>query len=175
MGILNLVKLINKYAPKAVKTIPLAELRGQIVYIDASIAIYQWCYMGYVRRVVNAAGEFINHIQGAFFRTVALLSAGIIPVFVFDGPPPPSKRAVLGKRKLAKTFEVPTEVFAEVKYLLKLMGVPVIQAPSEADSQLAACSRAIDGSFVATEDLDVLVFGAKQVIRGLTANSRNIK
>lgn len=34
---------------------------------------------------------FFSHIQGMFNRTIRMLSAGVKPVFVFDGKPPVMK------------------------------------------------------------------------------------
>ena len=38
--------------------------------------------------LTNEAGEVTSHLQGMFYRTIALLDKGIKPVFVFDGKPP---------------------------------------------------------------------------------------
>lgn len=48
----------------------------------------------------------------------------------------------------------------ECKQLLRLMGVPVIDAPSEAEAQCAAMAKAGVVYGVATEDMDCLTFGA---------------
>ncbi|RWV93384.1 hypothetical protein GW17_00044160 [Ensete ventricosum] len=39
-----------------------------------------------------------SHLQGMFNRTIRLLEAGIMPVYVFDGQPPELKRKVLAER-----------------------------------------------------------------------------
>lgn len=48
----------------------------------------------------------------------------------------------------------------ECKRLLRLMGIPVIDAPSEAEAQCASMAKAGLVYGVATEDMDVLTFGA---------------
>merc|ERR1712176_795237 len=57
----------------------------------------------------------------------------------------------------------------EVKTLLRLMGLPVVDAPSEAEATCAALCR--DGKVyaAATEDADCLTFGTKILIRNLMA------
>merc|ERR1719252_307473 len=57
----------------------------------------------------------------------------------------------------------------ETKKLLRLMGVPVVEAPSEAEATCAALAR--DGKVyaAATEDADCLTFGTKILIRNLMA------
>merc|ERR1712070_1022051 len=57
----------------------------------------------------------------------------------------------------------------QTKRLLTLMGVPIINAPSEAEATCAALCR--DGKVFAsaTEDADCLTFGTKILIRNLMA------
>jgi flap endonuclease-1 len=177
MGIRNLFLLIKAFAPSAMSIVNISELSGKIIGIDASIAVHQWCATLAGRRIVNSRGQFINHIQGAFFRTVALLSAGIIPVFIFDGPPPAAKLDTLAKRKRARGEDnhIPREVFVEVMYLLRLMKIPVIQASSEAEAQAAHLNHIGALAAVASEDGDTLVFGAKYLIRGLNTSARAVE
>merc|ERR1711972_365614 len=57
----------------------------------------------------------------------------------------------------------------QVKKLLTLMGIPIIDAPSEAEATCAALCR--DGKVyaAATEDADCLTFGTKVLVRNLMA------
>jgi flap endonuclease-1 len=43
------------------------------------------------------------HIQGFLYKVVELLEKGIIPVFIFDGPPPEAKKNTLDKRMETRT------------------------------------------------------------------------
>merc|ERR1712217_64282 len=67
------------------------------------------------------------------------------------------------------TVRVTKEQNEEVKKLLHLMGLPVIDAPSEAEATCAALCR--DGKVyaAATEDADCLTFGTKLLVRNLMA------
>lgn len=56
----------------------------------------------------------------------------------------------------------------EAKELLKLMGVPYIEAPCEAEAQCAAMVKAGKIFATATEDMDALTFGSDIVLRHLT-------
>merc|ERR1711972_1061395 len=57
----------------------------------------------------------------------------------------------------------------QVKKLLTLMGIPIVDAPSEAEATCAALCR--DGKVyaAATEDADCLTFGTKTLVRNLMA------
>ncbi|CAJ1401380.1 unnamed protein product [Effrenium voratum] len=67
------------------------------------------------------------------------------------------------------TVKVTREQNEETKKLLRLMGVPVVEAPSEAEATCAALCR--DGKVfaAATEDADCLTFGTRLLIRNLMA------
>lgn len=56
----------------------------------------------------------------------------------------------------------------DVKKLLRLMGIPVVNAPGEAEAQCAELVRGEKCFAVATEDMDALTFGSKVMLRKLT-------
>jgi flap endonuclease-1 len=53
----------------------------------------------------------------------------------------------------------------DVMHMLRLMGVPVIQAPGEAEAQCSYMSKKGKVDAVCTEDTDCLVFGATTMVR----------
>lgn len=56
----------------------------------------------------------------------------------------------------------------DCKKLLRLMGVPVIEAPCEAEAQCAELVRAEKVFATATEDMDALTFGSTILARRMT-------
>jgi flap endonuclease-1 len=141
--------------------------------IDASIAIYQWCHIGATKKIVNARGQYINHIQGALFRTARILAAGLRPVFVFDGRAPRAKAATIARRA-PRRLNIRREVYTEVAKLLDLLGVEVVYAPGEAEAQGAAMVASGAAAAITTEDSDALVFGAPLLVRGLTSAAKTV-
>lgn len=65
-----------------------------------------------------------------------------------------------------RTTRMSTQHKEDCKELLRLMGVPVVEAPCEAEAQCAAMARA--GSVWATgsEDMDALTFQTPVLVRG---------
>ncbi|KAI4342892.1 hypothetical protein MLD38_027457 [Melastoma candidum] len=195
MGIKGLTKLLADNAPKSMKEQKFESYFGRKIAIDASMSIYQFLIV--VGRVgtemlTNEAGEVTSHLQGMFTRTIRLLEAGIKPAYVFDGQPPELKKQELAKRysrradatedlaeaketgikedieKFSKrTVKVTKQHNEDCKKLLKLMGVPVIEAPCEAEAQCAALCKLGKVYAVASEDMDSLTFGAPRFLRHL--------
>ena len=60
----------------------------------------------------------------------------------------------------------------QCRELLGLMGVPFIDAPQEADSQLSYLCKENMVYAVLTEDMDILTFGSPRIIRNLTSSKK---
>eukprot|EP00986_Skeletonema_menzelii_P018387 scaffold26632_cov145-Skeletonema_menzelii.AAC.6 len=148
---------------------------------------------GAAMMLTNADGETTSHIQGLFNRTIRFITEGIRPAYVFDGKPPQFKSHELVKRreKRQKAEEAlkaaeesgnieeqdkqnkrlvraGTKENNDCKKLLRLMGVPVIEAPCEAEAQAAALAEAGKVYATATEDMDALTFRTPIQIRKMT-------
>ncbi|KAG8181765.1 hypothetical protein JTE90_018072 [Oedothorax gibbosus] len=195
MGITGLAKLIADNAPSAVKENEIKNYFGRKIAIDASMSIYQFLIA--VRQESNmltdSEGETTSHLVGLFYRTIRMIENGIKPVYVFDGKPPQMKSSELEKRKerreeaqknLEKAEEegvaedvnkfsrrlvkVTKQHNDDCKELLKLMGVPYVEAPCEAEAQCASLVKAGKVYATATEDMDSLTFGSNILLRHMT-------
>jgi len=144
-------------------------------------------------QLMNDAGEVTSHIQGMFNRTIKMMTSGVRPVYIFDGKPPDLKGGELAKR-LAKRAKAENDLAAakaaedvdeinkfssrlvkvtrqhneDCKELLRLMGVPVINAPCEAEAQCAELARNNKVFATATEDMDALTFRTPKLVRKMT-------
>ncbi|XP_017839554.1 flap endonuclease 1 [Drosophila busckii] len=195
MGILGLSKLIADLAPQAIRENELKNFFGRKVAIDASMCLYQFLIA--VRsegaQLATVNGDPTSHLMGMFYRTIRLLDNGIKPVYVFDGAPPDLKSGELAKRaerreEAEKQLKAATEAgdqtemdkfnrrlvrvtkehAKEARDLLKLMGVPYVESPCEAEAQCAALVKAGKVYATATEDMDALTFGSTKLLRYLT-------
>jgi flap endonuclease-1 len=183
------------------EAIALADLRGRRFAVDANGELYQFLALirqpdG--TPLHDSQGRITSHLSGLFYRTTRLIADfGLQLVFVFDGRPPVEKAAEIARRRavrdryeaeaaearragdLARAYSKSTmtsrltaEMVASAKRLLELMGVPVVQAPSEAEAQAAHMARRGDVWAAASKDYDALLFGAPRLLRFLTISGR---
>lgn len=149
---------------------------------------------GTYNNLTNEEGQVTSHIIGMLTRTIRLMEHGIKPVYVFDGKPPELKLGELEARRAKRTeatanlekaletgdaeevlkstkatVKVTREQNEQTKRLLRLMGIPVVDAPSEAEATCAALCRDGKVHAAATEDADCLTFGTRLLVRNLMA------
>lgn len=145
-------------------------------------------------------GNLTGHLVGLLNRTLTLLEHGIKPVWVFDGKAPDLKTIELEERKERKkkaqedyenakeegdmeaqqkmaqrTIRITPEMTADAKRLLRLCGVPVIEAPTEAEAQCAQMVKDDLAYATVTEDMDALTFGTPILLRGLGSKKDPIR
>ncbi|MEK6952794.1 MAG: flap endonuclease-1 [Nanoarchaeota archaeon] len=193
MGV-KLSGIINKRA------IDFSDLKGKKIAIDFSNMAYQ--FLSSIRSkdgtpLMDSKGHVTSVYVGIFSRISNLLSQNILPCFVFDGKPPALKIHVQEQRehrkrmaeerfleaqeeeditsmeKYAKqTSRLSKEIIEDSKELLKSLGLPVIQSPSEADAQISYICKKKDVWAVATSDADPLLYGCPRTITNLTLSQR---
>ena len=108
MGIKGLNPLIKKHAPNAFFTLPLAELAGKRISVDAN----GWMYANMAtarKKVINKTDVVVSEpdpqeIRREWFLAlinfvIGWLSYEITPIFVFDGPDTPHKTETKSKRR----------------------------------------------------------------------------
>ncbi|RLF91003.1 flap endonuclease-1 [Thermococci archaeon] len=189
---------IGELIPK--KEIELESLYGRKVAIDALNAIYQ--FLSTIRQrdgtpLMDSKGRITSHLSGLFYRTINLMEAGIKPAYVFDGKPPEFKKKELEKRKEAReeaevkwrealargdieearkyaqrATKVNEMLIEDAKKLLELMGIPVVQAPSEGEAQAAYMASKSRVYASASQDYDSLLFGTPRLVRNLTITGK---
>ena len=183
LGLLPLLKSIQKPSH-------LRQFSGQTLGVDA----YGWLHRGAISCAIELAQQkpTRKHIEFALTRVRMLIHFGVKPYLVFDGDYLPSKahtekdratrrkesrraglelmsmgRVSMAYHELQKAIDVTPAMARELIEELKLLDVPYVVAPYEADSQLAFLEKhaMIDG--VLSEDSDLLVFGVKRLLTKL--------
>ena len=169
--------------------------------VDGNGELYQFLALIRLRDgtpLKDASGRVTSHLSGLFFRTTRLMTEhGLKLAFVFDGAPPALKAAELTRRREVKveferarqealargdleeayskatmTSRLTREMVAEAKELLRLLGLPTIQAPSEGEAQAAHMARAGHVWAAGSKDYDTLLFGAPRLMRFLAISGK---
>lgn len=182
------------------KSMEMEDLRGKKVAIDTYNIVYQ--FMSAIRQpdgypLCDSKGRTTSHLTGLLHRTASLIEAGIEPVFVFDGKPHPLKQATLDGRKerrekaeqewkdavergdmktahtkAQQTSRMTDEVKESAKELIRHMGLPIVDAPSDGEQEAAYICRRKDVWATASQDFDSLLFGTPVLLRNLTMTGR---
>jgi len=204
MGIKGLSKLLSEKSPGCLREQKMDNYFGRKIAIDASMTLYQFLIAvrqdGPGGQLQNMDGEITSHLTGLFYRTIGMMEQGIKPVYVFDGKPPVLKSHELEKRKarIAKnaaemeaaraaddqeaivkcerrSVRVTKEQNQDAMKLLRLMGVPVVESPGEAEAQCAELCKGGKVYATATEDMDALTFGTPILVRHMTMSKERQK
>lgn len=178
----------------------LKEHSGSTFSVDAYNILYQ--FLSSIRQpdgtpLMDRKGRVTSHLSGIFYRTINMLDSGVRPVYVFDGKPTELKNRTIEERKLAKEKArielsrameegdterarslssrisyVNSEIVAETKELLSVMGLPFVSAPSEGEAQASFMSKIGKVNGVISQDYDCLLFGARRVLRNFAVFGR---
>ncbi len=180
--------------------IDLHRLGSKAVAIDGHNALYQ--FLAIIRGpdgrpLSNRQGKVTSHLSGIFYRTCNLLTNNIRPVYVFDGKPPDFKIKEVrersqrreearqkydealreGQLEQAKKFaqaasRIDQHILSSGKQLLRLLGIPTVDAPSEGEAEAAYLSKKGLVFATASQDYDSALFGAKFIVRNLAITGR---
>jgi flap endonuclease-1 len=183
------------------QNLKLDDLSGKRLALDANGELYQFLALIRLRDgtpLRDSHGRITSHLSGLFYRATRLMTEYAMElVFVFDGKPPALKTAEIARRRsikerydaehaealeagdLAKAYSKATmtsrltrEMTNEAREFLRLMGLPVIQAPAEGEAQASHMAARSSVWAAASKDYDCLLFGAPRVLRFLTISGK---
>ncbi|MBW2991892.1 flap endonuclease-1 [Candidatus Woesearchaeota archaeon] len=182
------------------KEVSFNDLKDKILVIDSFNVLYQ--FLATIRQrdgtpLMDSKGRVTSHINGLFYRTTRMLQHNLKPCFVFDGKAPELKHREKERRQSLKqeaqkkyeqakekediaemkkyaqrTSSLTKDMAEEAKELIKALGLPVIQAPSEGEAQAAHIVKKGDAFAVVSQDYDSLLSGAPKLIQNLTVSER---
>ncbi|MBI2657078.1 flap endonuclease-1 [Candidatus Woesearchaeota archaeon] len=183
-----------------IKEINLEFLRNKTLIVDSPMWLYQ--FLSSIRQrdgtlLMDSKGNVTSHLTGLLARVSNLMQQDIKLAFVFDGEPPKLKHLTLEKRKgikieaerkfeqarekadedmmkkyAAMTSRLTKEMIDEAKKLIEAFGLPVIDAPSEAEAQASLIVKNNDAYAIATNDADALLFESPKIVRNLNMAGR---
>ena len=179
-----------------IKEIDLEFLHNKVLVVDAPMWLYQ--FLSSIRQrdgtlLMDSKGNVTSHLMGLFTRVSNLIHQNTKLAFVFDGEPPKLKYVTLEKRKeikieaekkfeqakekadeelmkkyAARTSRLTDEMIDEATKLIEAFGLPVMEAPSEAEAQASLIAKNGDAYALATNDADALMFGAPKIVRNIS-------
>ena len=182
------------------KEVSIDDLKNKTLVVDASPVLYQ--FLTSIRQpggvpLLDSKNRITSHLMGIFSRVSNLLMNNVKLCFVFDGKPPllkiketeerEYKKQIAEKKfkeaqeqediilmtKYSKRFvRLSDEIINESKELLRAFGIPVIQAPSEAEAQCAFIAEQGDAYAIVSQDADSLLSGTPRLIRNLTISQK---
>jgi flap endonuclease-1 len=179
------------------------QLKNKILVIDSMNLLYQ--FLTTIRSIDGSVlmdnnGNVTSHIIGLFSRTTKLMSEGLKLAFVFDGQAPEIKQKTKDLRKEAKleagkkfklaeeegdlekmkmyssrTAILTKKMVEDAQEIIKALGLPVIQAPSEGEAQAAYMVKKGDAYASISQDYDNLIFSCPRLIRNLSLEGKRKK
>jgi len=72
------------------------------------------------------------------------------------------------RKYAARTSQLTSEMIEHAKEVLRALGIPIVQAPSEGEAQAAYMVEKGLGYAVVSEDTDSLLFGVPRLVKGLS-------
>ncbi|MBI2650385.1 flap endonuclease-1 [Candidatus Woesearchaeota archaeon] len=186
-----------------IREIGLDFLRNKVLVVDAPMWLYQ--FLSSIRQrdgslLTDSKGNVTSHLMGLLTRVSNLSQQNIKLAFAFDGEPPKLKHLTLEKRKelkieaqkkfekakekedlelmkkyAARTSRLTDGMIGEAKKLIGAFGLPVIDAPSEAEAQASFIVKNHDAFAIATNDADAMLFEAPRIVRNLNMAGKKKK
>lgn len=183
------------------RPITLDALRDRPLAVDGNGELYQFLALIRLANgtpLRDPSGRVTSHLSGLFYRVTRVIADHRAQlVFVFDGAPPELKAADLARRRavrarydeelaaaraagdLARAYSKATmtsrlsrDMVDETVTLLRLLGIPVVMAPSEGEAQAAHMARSGRVWAAVSKDFDTLLFGAPRLVRFMTISGR---
>lgn len=105
MGVRDLNYLLKRYNKKSIREITLYDLKDKRIAIDLSL---------YLQKALIQGKDPIEEIHR---QIIHLERYKIVPIYVFDGKPPPEKRDELQKRAMKKARSLEVIKYLEAIYL----------------------------------------------------------
>ncbi|THE66340.1 flap endonuclease-1 [Salinadaptatus halalkaliphilus] len=180
-----------------IEEIPFDDVEG-VVAVDAHNWLYRYLTTTVKwtssEKYTTAADTEVANLIGIVQGLPKFFEHDITPVLVFDGGPSELKAdEIESRREQRETYEEQlavareegdelaiaqlesrtqrlTETIQETsRELLRLLDVPIVEAPAEGEAQAAHMVRRGDADYVGSEDYDALLFGAPLTLRQLTS------
>ncbi|KAL0218071.1 hypothetical protein RCL1_008919 [Eukaryota sp. TZLM3-RCL] len=196
MGITGLLPLVKE----AIEERPISTYAGKTIAIDGFGLLHRAAYT--CSKEVVLGEPAVGYLAYALKYLTILLNAKIQPYVVFDGISLPSKATTDVARRVtreeakskaltalnsgtyssdelnklfAPAVSISSTMVLNLVHILRLLQIPCIRAPYEADSQIAFLYKigAVDG--VLAEDSDFIIWGVGLILTKFNLTSQTVK
>jgi len=180
-----------------IEEIPFADIEG-VVAVDAHNWLYRYLTTTVKwtdsSTYTTGDGTEVANLVGIVQGLPKFFENDVTPVMVFDGGPSELKDdEIESRREQRRSYEEQLETAREEgdavaiaqlesrtqrltptiqetsRELLRLLDVPIVEAPAEGEAQAAHMAKRGDADYVGSEDYDALLFGAPRTLRQLTS------
>lgn len=180
-----------------IEEVPFDEIEG-VIAVDAHNWLYRYLTTTVkwtaTEKYTTDDGTEVANLIGIVQGISRFFEQDVTPVLVFDGGPSQLKTdEIESRREQRRTYEEQLETAREEgdevaiaqlesrtqrltetiqetsRELLRLLDVPIVEAPAEGEAQAAHMARHGDADYVGSEDYDALLFGAPLTLRQLTS------
>ncbi len=180
-----------------IEEIPFADIEG-VVAVDAHNWLYRYLTTTVKwtdsETYTTGDGTEVANLVGIVQGLPKFFENDVTPVMVFDGGPSELKTdEIESRREQRRSYEEQLETAREEgdavaiaqlesrtqrltptiqetsRELLRLLDVPIVEAPAEGEAQAAHMATRGDADYVGSEDYDALLFGAPLTLRQLTS------
>ncbi|MFP8955941.1 flap endonuclease-1 [Natrialbaceae archaeon A-CW3] len=180
-----------------IEGVPIDDIEG-VVGVDTHNWLYRYLTTTVKwtssEKYTTADGTEVANLIGIIQGLPKFFEHDIVPVMVFDGGPSELKAdEIESRREQRASYEEQLEHAREEgdavaiaqlesrtqrltptiqetsRELLRLLDVPIVEAPAEGEAQAAHMARRGDVDYVGSEDYDALLFGAPYTLRQLTS------
>jgi 5'-3' exonuclease len=186
MGVRYLNNFLHEQCPRGMKYISFEDLRGKTIVVDVSIYLYKF----------KAFDDFLKLIKQMLLD---FIKYGIHGIFVFDGKPKQNKELELIHRKAQKEkawenykllkeqdngnekqiqllkqqcTKINMKDVNNVKMIMDSLKIKYTDAPYEADEICAKLSVSNHVYACMSDDMDMLVYGCKRVLRNVNFTNK---
>lgn len=165
---------------------PHVKYRAKTIAIDANILIYRFCSL-----YMNNMCMFLECFM---YKITSFLKYGIVPIFIFDGPPPHEKKNTVLRRQTTKTKfrerleclrkiphksrymqtqiqQLERQTFVMTKFhkacftqLLEHLKLPYFIAEGEAEALCALLQQSKIVDYTLSDDTDTYAYGCSHVL-----------
>ncbi|MGQ3412070.1 flap endonuclease-1 [Natrinema sp. LN54] len=180
-----------------IEEIPFDDIEGTVA-VDAHNWLYRYLTTTVKwtdsRKYTTGDGTEVANLVGIVQGLPKFFEHDITPVMVFDGGPSELKDdEIESRREQRRSYEEQLETAREEgdsvaiaqlesrtqrltptiqetsRELLRLLDVPIVEAPAEGEAQAAHMVKRGDADYVGSEDYDALLFGSPLTLRQLTS------